>query len=201
MYRWRRLTEEDRQEVLVQRRNLGHPIHSPKHIDSGKRYYHITAACFEHRPHIGLSTERMNRFLGDWLNVLHASCEHVNAWVLLPNHYHALVRTDQVLNLLKELGLLHGRTSHAWNGEEGTRGRQVWCKAAETVIKSEGHYFATVNYVHHNPVKHRYTEKWSDWPWSSAGDWLEQHGREAAAEQWKSYPIGEYGAGWDDAEF
>lgn len=200
MYRWRSLTEEERQGVLGQRVDRGHPVHSPKHIDAGERYYHITAACFEHQAHIGFSTERMNRFMGDWLEVLHAKSEHVTAWVLLPNHYHALVRTDRVLVLLKELGVLHGRTSHAWNGEEGTRGRQVWCKAAETAMKSEGHYFATVNYIHHNPVKHRYTEKWTHWPWSSVGEWLQQNSRETAEEQWKKYPIAEYGAGWDDAE-
>ena len=39
-------------------------------------------------------------------------------------------------------------------------------------MKSDGHYLATVNYIHHNPVKHRYTEKWTDWPWSSARDWM-----------------------------
>ncbi len=52
----------------------------------------------------------------------------------------------------------------------------------------------------HNPVKHRYTEKRSQWPWSSATEWLQQNSREAAEEQWKKYPIGEYGSGWDDAE-
>jgi putative transposase len=199
MYRWRTLKEEERREVLEQRLQRGHPIHSPQHIDSGDRSYHLTAACFEHQSHIGHSTKRMNQFAADWLEVLHAGSEGVSAWVLLPNHYHALVRTERVLELLAALGKLHGRTSFTWNGEEATRGRQVWCKAAETVMKSEGHFFATVNYIHHNPVKHRYTEKWTDWPWSSAAEWLEHTGREVAEAQWTKYPIKEYGAGWDDA--
>ena len=200
MYRWRRLTEADREEVLKQRFRRGHPTHSPHHIDSGHRSYHLTAACYEHLPHIGHSIERMNRFAAEWLDVLHARAGIVTAWVLLPNHYHALVRTDRVLDLLKALSQLHGRTSHAWNNEENTRGRQVWCKATETVMKSDGHFLATVNYLHHNPVKHRYTEKWTDWPWSSAAAWLEETGRTAAEEQWRKYPIQEYGIGWDDPE-
>ncbi len=200
MYRWRRLTEEDRRDVLERRRQRGHPEHSPRHVDSGDCAYHITAACFEHRAHIGHSMERMNAFAADWLDVLHADSHKVAAWALLPNHYHALVHSDRVLALLAALGRLHGRTSHAWNGEENTRGRQVWCKAAETVMKSDGHYWATVNYIHHNPVKHRYVEKWTDWPWSSAGEWLERTGRTAAEEQWRKYPIREYGEGWDNAD-
>lgn len=200
MYRWRKFTESEREEALAQRRQLGHPCHSLHHVDSGDQSYHLTAACYEHLPHMGLSLARMNRFAADWLEVLQAHSDRVHAWVLLPNHYHALVRTGRVLTLLKSLGKLHGRTSHAWNGEENTRGRQVWCNAAETVMKSEGHFFATSNYIHHNPVKHRYTGKWTEWPWSSATAWLEASGREAAEAQWRNYPIKEYGQGWDDPE-
>ena len=199
-YRWRTLTDEEREEVLEQRSLRCHPTHSPHHIDSGNRSYHLTAACFEHRAHLGHSPERMNAFMVDWLDVLQGRSEKVVAWVLLPNHYHALVHTDRVLELLAALGRLHGRTSHAWNGEESTRRRQVSCKAAETVMKSEAHYHATMNYIHHNPVKHGYTETWTEWPWSSACEWLERAGRDAAEQQWRKYPIKEYGAGWDDPE-
>ena len=200
MYRWRKFTESERTEALAQRRQLGHPSHSLHHADSGDRSYHLTAACYEHLPHIGLSAARMNQFAADLLEVLQAHADGIAAWALLPNHYHVLVRTGQVLKLLEALGKLHGRTSHAWNGEENTRGRKVWCNAAETVMKGEGHYFATINYIHHNPVKHRYTEKWTEWPWSSAAAWLEACGRKAAEEQWRNYPIKEYGKGWDDPE-
>lgn len=176
------------------------PWHSLRHLDSGKGGYLITAACFNHRPHIGISADRMSGFTRAWLEVLDTHCSRVAAWVVLPNHYHALVVTEAVLKLLAALGRLHGRTSHDWNGEEDARGRQVWCNAAETVIKSEGHYFATLNYVHHNPVKHKYAAKWTDWLWSSAGDYLKAAGREEAERNWREYPVGEYGAGWDNAE-
>jgi putative transposase len=142
----------------------------------------------------------MNCFAAAWLEVLQANAGNLMAWALLPNHYHALVQADRVLDLLKALGQLHGRTSHAWNTEENTRGRQVWCKAAESVMKTEGHYHATINYIHHNPVKHGYVEKWTDWPWSSAASWLEETGRASAEDLWRKYPLQEYGNGWDDPE-
>jgi putative transposase len=198
-YRWRQITPEQRINLLAERRQRQHPEHSPHHIDSGKRNYHITAACFEHAPHIGQSTERMSSFAEALLDTLTEHSASVAAWVLLPNHYHALLHTNAVLPLLHSLGQLHGRSSFQWNGEEQTRGRQVWCKAIETTIKSDGHYHATVNYIHHNPVKHGYIAKWSEWPWSSATEYLQTLGREEALRRWQSYPIDRYGEGWDDA--
>lgn len=200
MYRWRTLTDEERAQVLLWRRQREHPLHSPHHLDSGQRHYLITAACYEHRPHIGHSVERMTAFAGDWLDVLNQHSLRVVAWVILPNHYHALVASRDVLGLLAALGRLHGRTSFCWNGEEGTRGRKVWFNAAETVMKSPEHYHATLNYVHHNPVKHGYVRQWTDWPWSSAVEYLADTGTDEATRLWKTYPIDRYGIGWDDAD-
>jgi len=59
---------------------------------------------------------------------------------------------------------------------------------------------ATMNYIHHNPVHHGYVSDWCDWPYSSAGRFLDEVGRSRAAELWRQYPVLDYGAGWDDAE-
>jgi putative transposase len=199
MYRWRQLSEEERAMVLGKRRHQGRPDHSPYHLDSGKRHYHITAACFEHKAHVGHSMERMSAFAEALLDTFEQHCLGIRAWALLPNHYHALVITDAVLPLLAALGKLHGRTAYQWNGEEQTRGRQVWCKAVETVMKNDAHYYATLNYIHHNPVKHGYAAKWSHWPWSSAPQFLQNVSPDDALRMWRAYPIDSYGEGWDDA--
>jgi putative transposase len=142
----------------------------------------------------------MTAFAGALLDAAHAHATSVAAWVVLPNHYHMVVATAQLSALVTTLGQLHGRTSRKWNSEENRRGRQVWCKCAETGIKSLDHLRATLNYVHHNPVKHGYVKRWTDWHWSSAGDYVAEVGREEAARLWREYPITEYGHGWDDAE-
>jgi putative transposase len=121
----------------------------------------------------------------------------VHAWVVLPNHYHVLAHVPDVLALLRELGRLHGRSSHDWNGEENRRGRQVWCKAAETFIKSDRHFWAALNYVHHNPVRHEYVERWQDWPFSSAAEYLSAMGRAKAEAIWQQYPVLDFGQDWD----
>jgi putative transposase len=102
--------------------------------------------------------------------------------------------------LLHDVGLLHGRTAFDWNGEDDARGRKVWFNCAETGMKSDRHFWATLNYVHHNPVHHGYVQRWQDWPFSSGAAFLTEMGRDRAAEIWKAYPVGEYGKDWDPPE-
>jgi putative transposase len=142
----------------------------------------------------------MDAFSRDLLASLRSAGAQTIAWCVLPNHYHALVETDDVVAVLRDLGLLHGRTSHAWNGEEGSRGRRVFFRAVERAMRSERHVWATVNYVHHNPVKHRYVGRWRDWPWSSAAEYVDEMGVDEALRVWRTYPTREFGKGWDDPD-
>jgi len=65
-------------------------------------------------------------------------------------------------------------------------------------MQSDGHFWASMNYVHNNPVRHGYCKRWEDWPFSSAATFLNEAGREEAARIWKTYPVLDYGKGWDD---
>jgi hypothetical protein len=94
-------------------------------------------------------------------------------------------------------GRFHGRSSFKWNGEDQRRGRQVWHNCFDREIKSHRHFWATVNYIHNNPAHHGYADKWQDWPWSSATEFLERVGRETAEKIWREYPILDYGKKWD----
>jgi putative transposase len=199
-YIWRQLTPAQRKEVLDWRKNNARPWHSPPHRPNyGHLHFLVSAACFEHASHIGFSPQRMDRFSTALLGLFEQHTAGTVAWCVLPNHYHALIEAPNILRLLYELGRLHGRTSHAWNGEENTRGRQVFHRATERFMRSERHFFATINYVHNNPVHHGYVRLWSDWPWSSAAEHLEKMGREEAKRVWREYPIRDYGKKWDDA--
>jgi putative transposase len=199
-YVWRKLTPSQRKEVLAWRQSNQRPWHAPPHRPNyGHLHFHITAACYEHQPCIGFSPERMEAFSRALLELIAQHATNTPAWCVLPNHDHALVETTNVLRLLHELGQFHGRTSYTWNGEEGRRGRQVFHRAIERFMRSERHFWATINYIHHNPVHHGYVKLWTDWPWSSAGDYLAQMGMEEAARVWREYRIRDYGKGWDDA--
>jgi putative transposase len=64
-------------------------------------------------------------------------------------------------------------------------------------MKSDRHFWATINYIHHNPVHHGYVRRWQEWPFSSGGSFIKQFGHERAREIWKEYPIDKYGKNWD----
>jgi putative transposase len=200
IYRWRRMSPEQRRAALVARQRLRLPWHGPPHYVGETGYYLLTAACYEHRPLIGRDADRLAAFEADLLATVRLHAKEVFAWVVLPNHYHVLANAPEIEAALKELGLLHGRTSYRWNGEEHERGRQVWHRATETEIKSEGHYWATLNYVLHNAVRHGYVERWQDWPFSNAADYLSAVGREVAEKRWREYPVLDYGKDWDPPE-
>lgn len=129
----------------------------------------------------------MDNFSRDLMAVFAAHAGQTFAWCVLPNHYHALVEAPDVKALLRELGLLHGRTAHAWNGEEPARRRKVFFRAVERAMRSDRHYWATLNYVRHNPVQHGYVARWIAWPWSSATQYLGETGVEEAKRIWQRF--------------
>jgi putative transposase len=198
MYRWRKLSQEDQASLLQARQVMQRPWHSPPHFVEGPALFHLTAACFEHASIVGHSLERMRAFSGALLDTLAEAGTTTHAWCLLPNHYHLLVKVLDLKPVLAALGRLHGRSSFEWNGEDAARGRKVWSAPADRAIRNDAHFWATLNYIHHNPVRHGYVDQWQDWAFSSAVDYLAAVGREEAVRVWKAYPILDYGAGWDD---
>jgi REP-associated tyrosine transposase len=196
MYEWRRMTSEQR--VLKLRQAQRRPWHSPPHLDlEFDLQYLVTAACYEHEGVIGKNPARMAECEDELLKLMHELCSVTYAWCVLPDHYHLLLKTERIKDLRQALALFHGRSSYRWNGEDTARGRKVWFNCFERPMKSERHLWASLNYVHHNPVHHGYLAHWQDWPWSSAADFLRQLGREKAEAIWRKYPILEYGKKWD----
>ena len=200
MYDWRKLTEKERKTLLKERIQKGFPHHRPPHFYNLSGYYHIAAACYEHAHFIGTSPQRILDFSHALLEALDKMRVTVHAWCVLPNHYHLLVVIEDLKSFMINLGKLHGRTSHTWNGEENSRGRKVWHNAGDRYIRSEGHFWATMNYIHHNPVHHGYVRKWLDWPYTSAHEFMKDVGPDKAAEIWRKYPVRDYGKGWDDPD-
>ena len=199
MYAWRKWTPELRAEVLAFRQRQQRPWHGPPHFTGWQtNQYLITGTCYEHAPIIGATDKRMDSFAVLLQQAFEDAGAIIHAWCVLPNHYHALTTASDLPLLFSRLGKLHGSTSFSWNGEDDARGRTCWHRATDRAMRSEAHVWATVNYIHHNPVNHGHVSKWIDWPWSSAHDYLREKGSDEAARIWKAYPLGDYGAGWDD---
>ncbi len=196
MYDYRKMTPEERQLVLQERRERGFPLHAPPHFRGVSGEYLITAACYEHRS-IFSHPDDLSWLVDEVLGALIAAELPHPAWVFLPNHYHILLETEDLSIVSEVLRLLHSQVATAINGRHRQRGRQVWYRFSDRMIRSERHHFASVNYLHYNPIKHGYVDRMGAWPWSSVQDYMEARGKEWLAHTWKAYPIGDYGKGWD----
>lgn len=198
MYKWRKMNPAEREEILRLRKQRSRPWHSPPHQDSeSDLYYIISAACYEHKHIAGNSPNRLMQLEETVRKICERYSSEIGAWCVLPNHYHVLVRTDQMKGLRTQIGRMHGRLSRQWNLEDDSVGRKVWFNCIERFLRNERHYWATVNYIHQNPIKHGFVDKWEKWPFSSAAQYLDEIGRDKAIQIWKKYPILDYGKEWD----
>jgi REP element-mobilizing transposase RayT len=99
------------------------------------------------------------------------------AWVIMPNHVHALIApaADHVLP-----AIVH--TWKSWTAKAINRGRdgggQVWQREYfDRFIRDDGHLAATIAYIEENPVKAGLVVEPADWRFGSA--WRRCHGGRA----------------------
>jgi putative transposase len=197
-YEYRRMSIEEREEVLCIRRERDYPLHAPPHPFRGAGCYFITAANYEHA-HILDTPERRTEFEGLLIEAMHEIGAGLIGWVILTNHYHFLAEVESFDHISAALKRLHGFTSYAWNKADHLSGkRRVWYKFSDQLIRSENHYYCTLNYIHINPYKHGYVNDPFDWPWMSLQSYSELQGLDWLREKWKTYPPGDFGRGWDD---
>jgi putative transposase len=196
MYEYRNWTARQREEALAERKQRGYPRHGPPHIDASGHWRIVTGACYEHA--IMLPTAmRLAWFEDELLRHIQNQRVPCAAWVVLPNHYHILVKIDDMKQFSRTQGQLHGRTSLQMNREDDEAGRKVWHRCQDRCMRGEAHYYTTLNYLHNNPVKHGYVKKWGDWPYSSFHWYLEKKGRDWLMDLWREYPVLNYGDKWD----
>jgi putative transposase len=69
----------------------------------------------------------------------------IHAWVVLPNHYHLLVGLTEFAALGRVVRGVHGSTARQWNLEDGAVGRKVWYHYSDRAIRSDAHFFTTIN--------------------------------------------------------
>jgi putative transposase len=196
MYEYRHLTTTERKSLVASRIEEGYPWHSPPHYESIDDFSIFTAACYEHQRILN-TPERLLWFENQLFEVLSEMRGICAAWCVLPNHYHVLYKMENMKQMSKGIAHLHGRTSFHMNKEDDARGRQVWCRFQDRLMRSERHYFTTLNYIHNNPVKHGYVKKWQEWPFSSAHWYLAEKGRDWLVDVWLEYPVHDYGRKWD----
>ncbi len=101
---------------------------------------------------------------------------HVDAWVVLPDHLHAVWTLppgdDDYANRWRTIKqhfsralqqIEHRSEVRRLRDERGIWQRRFW----EHAIRDDADYAAHVDYVHINPLKHGYVERVRDWPHST----------------------------------
>lgn len=162
MYEWRKMSAGERRLVLKDRKLKRLPWHAPPHFGTETEFYHISAACYEHASILN-SSSRLTDFESDLIQgLLETGLGDLRAWVILPNHYHLLIKTKLPV-FGKWIAGFHNRTSTKWNGQDGQRGRKVWHRYSDRRIRGKIHFYRTINYIHANPVKHGYVGSSRDW--------------------------------------
>lgn len=95
------------------------------------------------------------------------------AWCIMPNHVHVLIKPTYPLPRIVQgwktysarWALQNARTLQLQLPVRGFWMRGYW----DRYVRNQAHLNASVDYIHHNPVKAKLCENAEDWEWSSAG--------------------------------
>ncbi len=96
------------------------------------------------------------------------------AWVVMPNHVHALVTPIEDWEIGKILHSLKSYTAKQCNRMLGRTGAFWQTESFDRYIRNDRHFQKAVEYIERNPVKAGLCREPEDWPWSSAY-WRSQH--------------------------
>lgn len=91
----------------------------------------------------------------------------LRAWVVMPNHVHALFKVGEV-PMEDIVESWKSYTSNEVNKLLGRRGRLWQPGYWDTYMRDAAHEAKTVRYIENNPTKAKLVREPKDWPWSSA---------------------------------
>jgi len=150
--------------------------HAPTHHLGEAGIYMVTAGTYRKAHHFN-TPQRLDVLQRGLLAVCRDGGWRLEAWAVFSNHYHFVAvspqEQDDASSLTRTLGRLHSKTSSWVNRLDQAPGRKVWHNFFETKLTHEKSYFARLNYVHQNAVRHGLVRVAADYPWCSAR-WFEQ---------------------------
>lgn len=147
---------------------------NPPHLLLPDSLYMLTASTYQSIYLIETSHRKL-----EWRDAFHEAATiygwKVVAWVVLHNHYHAIVQSPENPATLSRLtASYHKYTARNWNNTDRSQGRKVWWNYWDTCIRSEQDYFNRLRYVFWNPVKHGLVKQPQDYPFSNYQEYLTQ---------------------------
>ena len=153
---------------------MSHWPHAPEHRLGAQGAYMVTSGTYG-KAMLFAGEERLAALCGGLLKYAAQHGWDLQAWAVFPNHYHFIASSpvtgaETLPAFLREL---HSRSARWLNTKDGTPGRKVWHNYChnywDSYLTFEASYFARLNYVHQNAVKHGLADVAEHYPWCSAG--------------------------------
>ena len=148
--------------------------HNPPHLFVLPLVYLLTGAIYGKANLMEAPQRKV-----EWRDAFHEAAKiyewQIIAWVVLHNHYHAIVRSPELAgSLSKFINSVHKFTARKWNREDQSRGRRVWWNYWDTCIRTDRDYYNRLRYVFWNPVKHQLAKRPEDYSFSNYGAYVAQ---------------------------
>jgi len=160
----------------------------PPHIYQDNTFYFITAHTIKKEDTFS-TKEKMNIYSFVMETALTKFDYHLFAWVYLPNHYHIILDVKHGKEIGKFISNFHSNTARLLNQMDNKEGRKIWYQYWDRCIRGEKDFYARVNYIHHNPVKHGLTESMNKYQFSSYSWFQSEYGEEWLRSCFEMYPI------------
>ena len=144
--------------------------HRPPHYPERGLATFVTASTYDRIWHLGTPLRR-DAFVEALMTTSREAEIEIVAWVVLAEHYHLIAAPVGSTGIAEWLKRLHRGTSTEWNREDGRPGRQCWYEHWDHTLWTEGDLLSRVNYIHMNPVRHRWVEDPGAWRWGSLREW------------------------------
>ena len=140
-----------------------------------RRYYvpnasiFITVVTHERRHHLG-PMKSIELFWETIMKVQEIHPFEILAYTILPDHFHWLIRVDNregdysiVMHRLKRNFSVNYKKLHSISTSFTVWQKRFW----DHVIRDENDFGKHLNYIHWNPIKHRFVARPEDWEHSS----------------------------------
>lgn len=162
--------------------------HRPPHVYLDNSQYFITGSIYQKKTLIN-TDEKLHFILSNLLDTTKIYNIILQAWIILNNHYHILIHTLNGKDLHKFIKRYHSNTAIHLNKIDLTPKRKVWYQYWDRCIRSEKDYYTRLNYIHHNCIKHGYTDKMEGYRFSSYDTYLAKYGHTWIEDCFSIYPI------------
>jgi putative transposase len=126
---------------------------------------HLTAHGVDEEPIFRSDLDRFD-LLARMRRVTERAQWRVVAWCYMSTHYHLLVISDEDPRVSWAMQAINSVYAREFNRRYRRRGHLFGRRFTDTLVKSEAHLHACMNYILENPVRAGLVRRLEDWPWS-----------------------------------